>query len=435
MKKEAKLKGESISKERILIVGVELDKDVIDIDDSMDELESLVEAAGGTVVSRVVQRRHSIDSAFFIGRGKALEIKKYCDELDVDTVVFNDELSGAQLRNLEDTIERKIVDRTNLILDIFAIRASSREGKLQVKLAQLKYRLPRLVGFRKYLSRTGGGIGTRGPGEQKLETDRRHILREIKNIERALKDVERTREVNRKRRITSSIPILALVGYTNVGKSTLLNKLVENYGDIEEKEEGKQVFVCDQLFATLSTSLRRAKLPNGQPFLITDTVGFVSKLPVHLVEAFKGTLEEVKYADLLLHVVDASSKNLNMQIKTTIDILKDLEVLDKPIITVFNKMDKADFQSIIYDSKYVDKKVFISAQKEENLDQLINMIQESFPVKYREVKMLIPYSYQSDLSYILDRYNILQMEHKEDGVHLSLNIALEDYERYKKFIV
>lgn len=435
MKKEAKLKGESISKERILIVGVELDKDVIDIDDSMDELESLVEAAGGTVVSRVVQRRHSIDSAFFIGRGKALEIKKYCDELDVDTVVFNDELSGAQLRNLEDTIERKIVDRTNLILDIFATRASSREGKLQVKLAQLKYRLPRLVGFRKYLSRTGGGIGTRGPGEQKLETDRRHILREIKNIERALKDVERTREVNRKRRITSSIPILALVGYTNVGKSTLLNKLVENYGDIEEKEEGKQVFVCDQLFATLSTSLRRAKLPNGQPFLITDTVGFVSKLPVHLVEAFKGTLEEVKYADLLLHVVDASSKNLNMQIKTTIDILKDLEVLDKPIITVFNKMDKADFQSIIYDSKYVDKKVFISAQKEENLDQLINMIQESFPVKYREVKMLIPYSYQSDLSYILDRYNILQMEHKEDGVHLSLNIALEDYERYKKFIV
>ncbi len=429
------MKGESISKERILIVGVELDKDVIDIDDSMDELESLVEAAGGTVVSRVVQRRHSIDSAFFIGRGKALEIKKYCDELDVDTVVFNDELSGAQLRNLEDTIERKIVDRTNLILDIFATRASSREGKLQVKLAQLKYRLPRLVGFRKYLSRTGGGIGTRGPGEQKLETDRRHILREIKNIERALKDVERTREVNRKRRITSSIPILALVGYTNVGKSTLLNKLVENYGDIEEKEEGKQVFVCDQLFATLSTSLRRAKLPNGQPFLITDTVGFVSKLPVHLVEAFKGTLEEVKYADLLLHVVDASSKNLNMQIKTTIDILKDLEVLDKPIITVFNKMDKADFQSIIYDSKYVDKKVFISAQKEENLDQLINMIQESFPVKYREVKMLIPYSYQSDLSYILDRYNILQMEHKEDGVHLSLNIALEDYERYKKFIV
>ena len=194
MKKEAKLKGESISKERILIVGVELDKDVIDIDDSMDELESLVEAAGGTVVSRVVQRRHSIDSAFFIGRGKALEIKKYCDELDVDTVVFNDELSGAQLRNLEDTIERKIVDRTNLILDIFATRASSREGKLQVKLAQLKYRLPRLVGFRKYLSRTGGGIGTRGPGEQKLETDRRHILREIKNIERALKDVERTRK-------------------------------------------------------------------------------------------------------------------------------------------------------------------------------------------------------------------------------------------------
>ena len=278
------MKEENINMEKVLIIGVELNNDVTPIENSLDELEELVNAAGGLVVARLSQKMNAINAAHFIGKGKAEEIKNYCDELDITTVVFNDELSGAQLRNLEKMINKKIVDRTNLILDIFANRASSKEGKLQVKLAQLKYRLPRLVGFSDYLSRTGGGIGTRGPGEQKLETDRRHILREIDNIEKELRIVEKNRSVKRKRREDSNLPIVALVGYTNAGKSTLLNKIIELNDD---SEETKQVFVKDMLFATLDTSLRRGKLPNGQAFLLTDTVGFVSKLPTKLIEAFK----------------------------------------------------------------------------------------------------------------------------------------------------
>ncbi len=230
---------------------------------------------------------------------------------------------------------------------------------MQVKLAQLKYRLPRLVGFRDYLSREGGGIGTRGPGEQKLETDRRHILREIDNIEKSLREAEKARAIKRKRREDSNLPIVALVGYTNAGKSTLLNKIIELN---EDYNEDKKVFVYDMLFATLDTSLRKAELPNGQDFLVTDTVGFVSKLPTHLVEAFKGTLEEVRYADLLLHVVDASNEDLDIQIKTTYKILEELEVIDKPIITVFNKMDKAEIDKLVYDNRYVDKRYLFLAK-------------------------------------------------------------------------
>ena len=363
---------EKINMERVLIVGVELQKDEIDIETSLDELEELVKAANGLVVSRITQKVDKLNAAHFIGSGKAEEIKNYCEELDITTVVFNDELSGAQLRNLEKIIDRKIVDRTNLILDIFANRASSKEGKLQVKLAQMKYRLPRLVGFRDYLSREGGGIGTRGPGEQKLETDRRHILKEIDNIEKQLRENSQIREIKRKQREDSNLPLVALVGYTNSGKSTLLNRLIELNAD---SEESKQVFVKDMLFATLDTSLRRSKLPNGQSFLLTDTVGFVSKLPTNLIEAFKGTLEEVKYADLLIHVVDASNKDLDIQIDTTMKILKDLKVLDKPIITEFNKMDLVNVEDLNYDEKFVEKKIFISAKQDEILDKFMNLVE------------------------------------------------------------
>ncbi|MGJ0848724.1 GTPase HflX [Tissierella praeacuta] len=418
--------------ERVLIIGVELDTDTIDIENSLDELEELVKAAGGMVISRVVQKKESINPAYFIGKGKAEEIKNYCEELDITTVVFNDELSGAQLRNLEKIIDKKIVDRTNLILDIFASRANSKEGKLQVKLAQLKYRLPRLIGFRDYLSRTGGGIGTRGPGEQKLETDRRHILREVDNIEKQLKEVEQNRNIKRKKREDSNLPIVALVGYTNAGKSTLLNKIIELN---DEYEESKQVFVKDMLFATLDTSLRRAKLHNGQGFLLTDTVGFVSKLPTKLIEAFKGTLEEVKYADLLLHIVDASNKDLDIQIQTTYNILKDLDVLDKPILTVFNKMDKVDIHNLFYDSRYVDNKLFISAKNGENIDRLLESIEDLLPQQYKMVTIKIPYQKQNIVNYFCDNYQINSLEYLEDGTMLKLTINKVDLERYKEYII
>ncbi|MCG4585753.1 GTPase HflX [Anaerosalibacter bizertensis] len=401
------------------------------MEDSMKELEELVEAANGQVIERIVQRREKINAAYYIGKGKANEIKNYCYELNIDTVVFNDELSPAQIKNLENIIERKIIDRTNLILDIFAKRASSKEGQLQVELAQLKYRLPRLIGLRDYLSREGGGIGTRGPGEQKLETDRRHILREIDNIEKQLKDIKRTRDVKRKRREKTQLPIVALVGYTNAGKSTLLNKIIELN---ENYDEGKKVFVYDMLFATLDTSLRKGILPNGQSFLITDTVGFVSKLPTDLVEAFKGTLEEVKYADLLLHVVDASNKNLDLQMATTYNILKDLKVIDKPIITVFNKMDKVEDRQLIYDTKYVDKKIFTSAKNGKNIDKLLDMIQENIPINYIDTILVIPYDKQDVLSHILDNYNVEYIEHKEEGTEIKVELSSIDYEKYFNYI-
>ena len=425
---------ESINMEKVLIVGVELQKDTIDIEISLDELEELVKAANGVVVSRVIQRKDKLNAALFIGKGKAEEIKNYCEELDITTVVFNDELSGAQLRNLEKIIDRKIVDRTNLILDIFASRASSKEGKLQVKLAQMKYRLPRLVGFRDYLSREGGGIGTRGPGEQKLETDRRHILKEIDNIAKQLKEVELIRGIKRKQREDSNLPIVALVGYTNAGKSTLLNKLIDLDLD-QDSEDSKQVFVKDMLFATLDTSLRKAKLPNGQNYLLTDTVGFVSKLPTNLIEAFKGTLEEVKYADLLIHVVDASNKDLDIQLKTTFEILRDLKVLDKPMVTVFNKMDKVDIHELEYDSSFVDEKIFISAKNEMNLNELMELVEKNLPQEYKEVTIRIPYDKQNLLNYFMENYEVHGLEHKEDGTYFNLSINHIDKERYKDYLL
>lgn len=420
------------NKEKVLLVGIELDRDKIDIDDSLDELEELVKAAGGEVLARIIQKKDKINAAYFIGTGKAKEIQEYCEDLEIDTVIFNDELSGAQLRNLEEIIDRKVIDRTTLILDIFALRAVSKEGKLQVKLAQLKYRLPRLVGFSDYLSREGAGIGTRGPGEQKLETDRRHILREINNIEKQLKDIEGVRDVKRKKRISSQMPMVALVGYTNAGKSTLMNELMS---EKDGTGDNKKVYVEDMLFASLDTAHRIGKLPNGQDYLLADTVGFVSKLPTKLVEAFKGTLEEVEYADLLLHVVDASNKDLDIQINTTMDLLKDLETVDKPIITVFNKIDKLDIYKVNTSGRDTDNPIYISAKKGRGVEELKKLIQETLPMEYRKVRMLIPFEKQSVSSYFMNQYQVDEIEYTEEGTIFVLTINHIDFQKYNQYIV
>lgn len=415
--------------EKVLIIGVDLGKKTdIDIKSSMNELKELVFAAGGVVLSDIIQNRDKIDSAFFIGKGKAQEVALCCDELDIDTVVFNNELTGAQIRNLEEILSRKIIDRTNLILDIFAKRATSKEGRLQVELAQLKYMLPRLIGLGNQLSRTGGGIGTRGPGEQKLETDRRHISQRISDIEKELKELENVRMIKRKRRQNSEIPIVALVGYTNAGKSTLLNNLIKLD---EEYNEDKEVFVQNMLFATLDTTLRKSILPNGQSFLITDTVGFVSQLPTKLIEAFKGTLEEVKYADLLLHVVDMTNQDLNIQVKTTINILNDLKVLDKPMITVFNKADVVENEVTI---SVPGPSINISAKTGFNVGRLLQMIQENLPQEFYNVDLLIPYSESSLSTYLFDNTKIVKFEYKEEGTLFTTTLDSIEYEKYKRFI-
>lgn len=420
------------TKERTLVVGLDrgIRNDKIDIESSMDELEELVEAAGGTVEGRLTQARDKPDVAHYVGKGKAEEIANYAEELDIDTVVFNDELAGSQIRNLEDKIDKKIVDRTGLILDIFASRATSSEGKLQVELAQLKYRLPRLVGFRDYLSRTGGGIGTRGPGEQKLELDRRHILDKINDIQKELKQLGKVRTMKRQRRQNNDIPIIALVGYTNAGKSTLLNSLIKTDEDYTDK---KDVFTKDMLFATLETSLRKSTLPNGRDFLITDTVGFVNKLPTHLIEAFKGTLEEVQYADLLLHVVDVTNENLDIQTITTTNILSDLDVSDKPIITVLNKVDQGDTETIGY--QIPDPKIFISAKTGQNIDKLFEMIQEHLPQKYYKVDLLIPFSKGDILSELFDSTNVENQNHTAEGTEVTVVLDEIDYNKYKEYII
>lgn len=395
--------------------------------ESMKELEELAVAAGGEVLGSIVQNKDSYDAAYYIGKGKAEEIKAYAENLGADIVVFNEELSGAQIRNLEELIGVSVIDRTALILDIFAGRALSKEGKLQVELAQHKYRLPRLTGEGIAMSRTGGGIGTRGPGEKKLETDKRHIRERINDIRRELKEISKNREIQRSQRLKSNLPIIALVGYTNAGKSTIMNELIKTHRDYSED---KAVFAKDMLFATLDVSLRKAVLPCKQEYLITDTVGFVSELPHDLIEAFKATLEEVRFADALVHVVDASNEHLQLQIETTLSVLRELGVEDKPMLYVFNKADKVSYE---LEYKPKDPFVFISAATGYNMEIFVGMIEKMILSRRKKVELKIPYTKGEIVSLLHQKYHF-EEEYREDGAYFEVDLDEVDYGRYHEYI-
>ena len=392
----------------------------------MKELSDLVFADGAEVVGEVTQNILKFNPKYLIGSGKVDEIKEMVELLEVDAVVFNDELSGIQVRNLEKRIKKKVIDRTNLILDIFGLRATTYEAKLQVELAMLEYQLPRLLGIDGW-SRTGGGIGTRGPGEQIIETDRRRLKREIDKIKEKLEKAKKTRDTTRTRRLDSNIPIVSLVGYTNAGKSTILNRLKD--------EDSGEVSVKNMLFETLDPSSRKARLLSGREFIISDTVGFVSKLPTKIVEAFKSTLEEIKYSDLILHVIDASSEDLEIQYKTTMSILKDIDVLDKNIITVFNKVDKVNTEDINLPLKVLpEKKIYISAKKDENMDELLKIIEDNLEEKYFDVKLKFAYG-DTDLLYkLVEKFDAKPL-YEDEGIYLELKLEESEYEKLKDYVV
>lgn len=419
--------------QKVITVTVNIDMDEKTLEDKVIELEKLVQALDGEVVLSLTQNKSFVDKAFYIGKGKVNEIKDYCEKLDAEFVVFNNELTGSQVKNLEEIIGIRVIDRTNLILDIFSERARTKEAKLQVKLAKLKYILPRLSVLRSGFSRQQGGIGGKGIGEQQIELDRRTINREISSITSQLKEIEKNRNEIRKKRINSKEPIISLVGYTNAGKSTLINKLI-SYGK-DENSEIKEVFVKDMLFATLDTYVREGLLLNGSKVMYVDTVGFVSDIPHNLVESFKGTLEEIKYSDLILHVVDISNVNVDEQIKITNDMIKKLECEDKNVIYVFNKVDKLADENIKFQYANIENKVFISAKNDEDIILLLKEIEKVLFSSLVKTELLIPYDKQKIVSNILNNYMPEFVEHIETGSFLKVSLKKEDYEIYKGYEV
>lgn len=407
-----------------------------DTKESLEELKELTKACDIPVLDSVYQSRSKIDPAFYIGRGKVLEIASLRQSRHANLIIFDDELSGSQVRNLEAAIGAKVIDRTTLILEIFARRARSKESKIQVELAQLKYRMSRLQGLGTVLSRTGGGIGTRGPGEKKLETDRRHIKETIYDLNDELKKIKKTREVQREKRTKESIPKVSLVGYTNAGKSTLRNKLCDVAA--QKEVQGKEkVFEADMLFATLDITTRSIVLKNKGVVTITDTVGFVRKLPHDLVEAFKSTLEEVIYSDLLCHIVDTSSDSALDQIKAVEEVLEELGAKDKETILVLNKIDKATDEQIeelkVACSEY--KIIEISAKEGINLDDLLDLIEEKLPYKMKKCEYLIPYDRSDMNSYLHRNGRVLEEDYKDNGTLMVVEVDDEAYNKSSDFII
>ena len=389
--------------ERVILVGVS-QQDGDDAEGSVAELAELVETAGAVVVGTLIQKRENIHPGTYVGTGKVFELEELIEQTGATGIVCDDELSPAQLKNLEEALKTKVMDRTLIILDIFAARASTSEGKIQVELAQLKYRLSRLSGLGRSLSRLGGGIGTRGPGEKKLEMDRRLINSRVAQLNRELKEVQRHREVNRQQRKRSGIPVVAVVGYTNAGKSTLLNHLT----NAEVLEE-------DKLFATLDPTTRILELTNNQKVLMTDTVGFIRKLPHHLIDAFRSTLEEAKYADIILHVVDASNPQMDKQMYIVYDTLRNLEVEGKKIITAFNKTDRIGQPEPLHDFR-AERTVHISAKYGDGLEDLKNILEEILREEKDFLECTIPYRDAGVIQKIREKGELLSEEYREDGI-------------------
>lgn len=414
-----------------ILVAVNRNNDNYEVENSMNELESLVESANGVVVGKIIQKLDRINTSTYIGKGKVAELSDFVENHEIDAVVFDDELSGIQIRNLEDQIGTKVIDRTILIMDIFATRANSKEGRLQVELAQLQYRLPRLVGFGKSLSRLGGGIGTRGPGEKQIETDRRHIRRRIDDLKKDLADIQKTRTLHRKKREKSGIPIVALVGYTNVGKSAIMNYMIENFG-----KEDKKVEEADMLFATLDAKHRLIEIDNNRQFILVDTVGFVSKLSHNLVDAFKGTLQEAEYADLIVKVEDISHDRTDFQREILNNVLDDLKLSDKKSIFVYNKIDKIDteLQNGGISEQNNENKVFVSAKTGLNMDKLKDAIVQNIFDDEKELKLLLPFDKGDLASKLCDNANVLEMLYKDDGIHMIARLNKREQDLVKEYV-
>jgi len=398
--------------EKVILIGVSTQSDN-DTLESLDELEELVETAGAVTVAKIVQNREKIHNTTYIGKGKIEEVARLLTELDATGIVCDDELTPVQIKNLEDALDTKIMDRTLVILDIFAKRAVTSEGKIQVELAQLKYRATRLIGLGHVMSRLGGGIGTRGPGEKKLEKDRRLINERIAQLRHEVVEVKNHRELVRKQREKKPTPVVAIVGYTNAGKSTLLNALTES-----------SVLEEDKLFATLDPTTRNLKLSSGQEIMLTDTVGFIRKLPHHLIDAFRSTLEEAKYADLILHVVDSSSPHMDTHIHVVYETLDNLGVKDKKIITLFHKQDKLEDETILKDLR-ADYIVNTSVKTGQGLEQLLEMIEKVLRENNILIQKLYHFSEAGKIG-LIRKYGQLQIEeYRDDGIYVKAYIPAE----------
>jgi GTP-binding protein HflX len=399
--------------EKIILVGVQLE-DGDDTRESLLELAELAKTAGAETVKMIIQNREKIHPGTYIGKGKIEEVKEAAVELEAECIVCDDELSPAQLSNLQDVLGMKVIDRTVMILDIFAAHAFTREGKIQVELAQLKYRATRLVGLRNSLSRLGGGIGTRGPGEKKLEVDRRLVRERISQLKEELREVQKNREVTRKQREASSLPVAAIVGYTNAGKSTLLNRLT-----------GAGVLAEDKLFATLDPTTRQLSMENGQKILMTDTVGFIRKLPHHLVEAFKSTLEEAKYADILVHVVDAGNPQMDTQIQVVYDTLEQLGVKDKKVITVFNKCDTLEDPDAVLKDFRADVTVRLSAKTGEGMEHFLSELERILMERNVYLEKVFPYEDAGKIQVIRQKGRLISEEYIQDGILVKAYVPKE----------